>query len=63
MVTHTDTNFLQIFLWGRFRTLAPKPVEFSAMELIETVFNGVKKYKQSAPDKTRLDMDKGEAGK
>lgn len=36
------TEFLHIFLRERFGAIAPKPVEFSAAEMEETVVRGVR---------------------
>lgn len=51
MVTHTDTIFLQIFFLKWFGALAPKPV--CSIEMINTIVEGVKKQKWSAPYKLR----------
>lgn len=38
-VKHVDSCFLQIFLWERFSTLTPKPMEFSTVLMEEVVFS------------------------
>lgn len=44
MVTHEDSCFLQIFLWERFGSIAPKPMEFNRVTIInEVVDDKVKK--------------------
>lgn len=48
MVTHSDTCFLQTFLWERFKRIALGPVEFD-VEMMKVVVIGVRKQKKSAP--------------
>lgn len=52
-MTYTETGFLQIFLWQGCGAVAPKPIEFSAIEMIETTIGGVKRWMQSAPYMSR----------
>lgn len=35
VVTHADTPILKIFIWERFRTISPRPIEFKAVEMVK----------------------------
>lgn len=44
VVSYVDANFLQLFLWERFKGLAPKPRAFKAPR--PQLVDGVKKVKE-----------------
>lgn len=37
---HSETSALQIFLWEKFRVVAPNPEEYPTIEMIETITKG-----------------------
>lgn len=49
VVKHSNTCFLQIFLWDRINGTAPRLVEFEAVMVVEIVIRGVRKKKKSHP--------------
>lgn len=44
LIAYAVTWFLQIFLWERFVAIAPKPVEFLAIEMVENLVDRVKRH-------------------
>lgn len=40
VLTHADTTFLQVFLWGRFGKLFLKPTQFDLIEMTEVEIDG-----------------------
>lgn len=49
VVTYADTCFLQIFLWEIFGGIAPRPVEFEKVTMVEEVLRGKRKKRMSHP--------------
>lgn len=45
VVIYVDVNFLQLFLWERFRALSPIPKEFKPVK--HQVVDGIEKVKTS----------------
>lgn len=47
IVTYADASFLQMFLWERFLSTSPMPVEFKAMKPDKIIVDGVEMKKSS----------------
>lgn len=46
MVTHVVNSFLHIFLWERFRSIAPRIVDFDQVTFSDVMVEGIKKRKK-----------------